>query len=857
MQECDLILVRHCVAAKRGDFDRIRPLIHPGFDSPSSMSSSGGDAFSMTTPCDRWTVTLQWSRSDWVPVYSNTASSQDLYAANCESRRSQVLWIRRDKSGDRELKWSSARNVVVEFSHSASDPDHWKTYRCFDDRVERLLQDAIGHGLSGEEAFTKLCEHAEVVLPFPTLRIVESKYSLIGSAGRSLGDEIGGFVCFNAFGMASGSSPASDGLLEAIEAGDPKGIQKAIADGASLVKVPDSSCSPLEKAMYQFGKTAKWRQCVQALIDAGCSFSEGTGESPIFTATSHIVPESMSIELLKVLLENGVDINQRNGAGQTVLHLSAVYRRLEVVRFLVDHGARVDLKTKGDETIVDDIRGRVDESAKYGKRSEYADILEILTGVPYELPEEYKLSDGVVAESKRFIQVANAKQLRSQLPELPEVQQIKISRLGRFGRFNDYVRQLKKCGFEEACHLVVRVAMPVMQTVYTHDTLQFDAVLGDDGPLGDGRLRLEICAYTVDGQILTVSNKPAEEMGDFRAPIIESHLIEDATAAALIDRLKEIVSTRQIHAIDRRTAVDRYRDALTRILGSIKDRTKEIERKQWTRRDGAVPRFERLRIYLQVRPGSEPADCSTTNISRSCLESVDDYRRGKLKNRDECGVIRRVAELMAVGHLEFAGASPDAAAVDVGIDAALKFFGGQKKKRGEPTSVIEPLTFALAIMSVHGRWGEMKTLSESLTDSLFDPKARDYGDPPIAYAELMGMIANLFRKKSLVDSAELYNRIERVGDKRAHALATAVMAIGESDSAGFGNAFIEAIKLASKQKQRRDWFFDLERVVAWFETSIWQIAKSRDLPLPALKPSWSDWLIMQGMDQASQQFGAD
>jgi len=121
----------------------------------------------------------------------------------------------------------------------------------------------------------------------------------------------------------------------------------------------------------------------------------------------------------------------------------------------------------------------------------------------------------------------------------------------------------------------------------------------------------------------------------------------------------------------------------------------------------------------------------------------------------------------------------------------------------------------------------------------------------------MGMIANLFRKKPLVDSAELYNRIERVGDKRAHALASAVMAIGESDSAGFGKAFTEAIKIAAKQKQRRDWFFDLERVVAWFETSICQIAKSRDLTLPALKPAWSDWLIMQGMDQASPQSGSD
>jgi ankyrin repeat protein len=52
-----------------------------------------------------------------------------------------------------------------------------------------------------------------------------------------------------------------------------------------------------------------------------------------------------SVEVVKVLLSNGADVNQRGGAFGTALHTAAFYGDLEMVQYLIAHGA--DIHAKG------------------------------------------------------------------------------------------------------------------------------------------------------------------------------------------------------------------------------------------------------------------------------------------------------------------------------------------------------------------------------------------------------------------------------------------------------------------------------------------------------------------------------
>jgi ankyrin repeat protein len=62
---------------------------------------------------------------------------------------------------------------------------------------------------------------------------------------------------------------------------------------------------------------------------------------------------NVNIEALKKLLEWGNDINAANEHGQTALHAAAFAAAHEAVQFLVDHGARTDLKDSMGRTPLD------------------------------------------------------------------------------------------------------------------------------------------------------------------------------------------------------------------------------------------------------------------------------------------------------------------------------------------------------------------------------------------------------------------------------------------------------------------------------------------------------------------------
>ena len=81
------------------------------------------------------------------------------------------------------------------------------------------------------------------------------------------------------------------------------------------------------------------------LLDHGAKADAKTdsGETPLHTAAnSKYGSQEDGIHVAKLLLARGVDTNIRDNDERTLLRVASSYRKLEIVRLLLDHGANAD-----------------------------------------------------------------------------------------------------------------------------------------------------------------------------------------------------------------------------------------------------------------------------------------------------------------------------------------------------------------------------------------------------------------------------------------------------------------------------------------------------------------------------------
>jgi ankyrin repeat protein len=57
----------------------------------------------------------------------------------------------------------------------------------------------------------------------------------------------------------------------------------------------------------------------------------------------HLAAYSNSVNAARLLIENGEDINYRNGVGDTPLHIAAYYNAWETADLLISRGAHIDI----------------------------------------------------------------------------------------------------------------------------------------------------------------------------------------------------------------------------------------------------------------------------------------------------------------------------------------------------------------------------------------------------------------------------------------------------------------------------------------------------------------------------------
>jgi ankyrin repeat protein len=128
--------------------------------------------------------------------------------------------------------------------------------------------------------------------------------------------------------LTTGATP----LLRAAKAGDIEAMRALLEKGADARLATRNGINPLMAAA-------------------------GLGSKEEDTTGRHKT-EPEAIEAIKLCLDAGVDVNATDSRGQTALHGAALKGYDQVVQFLVDHGAKVDVKDKRGFTPLDAALGK-------------------------------------------------------------------------------------------------------------------------------------------------------------------------------------------------------------------------------------------------------------------------------------------------------------------------------------------------------------------------------------------------------------------------------------------------------------------------------------------------------------------
>jgi ankyrin repeat protein len=168
-------------------------------------------------------------------------------------------------------------------------------------------------------------------------------------------------------------------LLHAVHAGMPRVVKALIAHGADVnARVPANARQLTEPRRGTSGRVftptpigatayfvAAWRHqpdVMQMLLAAGANprLTASDHTTPLMAAAAvpgrPPIPASSPIdvpnmfEVMKIAMASGDDVNAVNDVGQTAMHGAAKMASKELIQFLADHGARIDVADKNGET---------------------------------------------------------------------------------------------------------------------------------------------------------------------------------------------------------------------------------------------------------------------------------------------------------------------------------------------------------------------------------------------------------------------------------------------------------------------------------------------------------------------------
>ena len=836
------MLVRHMVAAKRKDITHIESLVKAPFPGDSTTSCDGGskDVSISGYASGRCLIAARFAKQSWAALFSNAASAEELFKANATGRRLEVAWVGFRTQTGWFFRLNRGGKQVVDFAQplEAERPSLCK--------LSGVDSGVLKPGESGEQAVVRLCKHFEITRPLPEVRILANRYEVVDATGRPMKSGLRGYVRIDGPELAEGENEASDALAEAIESCDADGIREAVAQGASLAVLPDSSSSPLTAALFQFDEPG-WKECVETLLELGCPVDGDKGEPPLVECVAHYIDEPDALRAAQLLVAHGADVNAVNREGTTALFESVTNRNIELVRLLLQHGADPTIKDLNGESALDWLQKRYDEETGFRRQAEYAELLSLLTGKAIAKPEAESLSAELQAENTRFKLCLLARRILAFMPTKFELERKKASRFAREPWLKEWQKELTDAGFQPAGHYERGFSS---LSAYTNAALGFDAVVSVN-MLG-GSLKSDITAYHSDCTTTDASNEPDTTPPEFATPSQTRRSFPAATPAQLVKHLQDLLPSKTTLQIDAASFKSRHLEALTRLAVEGRQRAEHVLNTPSIVVDGAPPRFERLRFCYDFSSHDDPS-YSSKKTAQYWLDCFAQASRDS--NARASDAIDAALELAGMSHFQFAGAPADVREYVVrGGELALVHFqslagAGKGRVDAAPWFQFRALLRGLVLCALAGRWQTVKQICNAVRPKL--ASANTAGEDDLDFAPALLRFVSSYRDRALPKIDELEAGIRKRLVQRPRFLFEVCSALGEGREADFelalrkslehflelqGDGFVES-------RAGRVWTNDLFRFAALPESLFYLAALDRGMKLSRLPPPLSDLLL--------------
>ncbi|HUY87974.1 MAG TPA: ankyrin repeat domain-containing protein [Pirellulales bacterium] len=646
----------------------------------------------------------------------------------------------------------------------------------------------------------------------------------------------------------AGKNKAAAALARAVDRCDPDGIRQAVAEGASLTYVPETSMSPLMAALSKV-EDAEWKECAELLIELGCPVDGVNNDPPIVHCVDEDFDEPDALEMVELLLAHGADVNAADSYGNTALFRCVVDNRVELVRFLLAHGADPNIKHErlGMSSVAWVCKRYEDkDKTELRQRAQYADLLGLLTGEAVEKPKAATLSPALAAENERFRRCVTARRLLPLLDANLSIRRKKSAPFEKRRWYRDWRQQLLDTGFEFAQHFDLGLSD---KSAFTNSHLGFDALLS-----GDAKGRCEIIAYHRDYTTTTVASFADAVGGEFAPPSRDMKEFKGASPAELVDHLKELVRGKEMMRVDASSFASRYTEALNRVAHETGERALEVLKTPTIFIDGMPARFERLGCYFDfVGAGWKDPGFSSQNWVRDWR---DEFAKANTDPPDSTDYALDAAmKLVAMSHFQFASAPEASEFLAAASDAALAHFqaiaeAGKDCVEAAPWFQFRALLRGLLLCALAGRWETFKQVCNLVQPKL--ASAKTAGEEDLEFAAVLLLLVSSYRDRALKNAATLEQEVAKRLAKPPRLLLDLWRAIAAGQSAEVERSLQSSLahfmelrgdKIVPAQRLPHKKWNDLFSFIALPESLFYLAARHRGLHLSPLPTRFADMLV--------------
>ena len=806
------VFVRHVVVDRRADVTCLSSIVKPTFKSSSSGSAGAGSGI-WAKPRGRWLIGVGFPDTDWVPLFTNHGTAQELFAGNSGNKRLEVVLAGYDSQETGWFFWlNQGGKPKVRFSQS---PDAGSQPQIDADAAIRELLAACP---SAHARWQTLCQQFHVPEKTRTIVPQDDEFVVLGKSGRPVKALTRGVISHHGPEIAIGENRAADQLNRAIEIGDAQAVRQAVAAGASLETRPGSSVSPLLSALFKWFEPGS-QQVAATLLELGAApDGRDAKDPPLINLMQNFVREEMSLPAAEFLLQHGANVNATDSGGKTALFSAVISQKQQCVALLMQHGADPHLGGT-----LEWLQKRMEETSNITKLEPLGQVLELLTGNAWQPPTVPELAPELKAENDRFRQVHELWQIERILKNGFQIRRSRNTELKHDPTVQLWSEQLKQQGFQRSCQIDLWLGASCRSyLVFTDPQRNVDALItisGEQAP----QPKLDLGVYHPGLQLTTVSNRERESFLGYVHPGNDFTCLSDVDALQLIPFLEQklAVTSQEVLPLTPESFETRYRELMEVELQGLLAHLQTILNTPPETDGKVIPRHERLHCYLRGSSDNDPT-WSTATITDHALKSLAD-------RTDPLSLpyaVRSAVDLMLLQHIQVAGAPPNHDYLATGCQRAVELFEleATASKPYHHHGLVEELEEALLLTTVAGDWAAFTRLCEALRPRFAHPGQCLPDSPTLEVAQFWLVVASAFRKKAIQGVSKLPEQIRSIRKRRYPLLLKVWEAIEARSQQTFEAALQASLQHQSAQHNRADSLSDLRPLLAIPESILYQIA---------------------------------